>query len=180
MTSEDEKQARKPQEPLNLSMQEIPLYPTEAQIARAVLGSRAKDWPRVAKVLEDKEGLPRINELMGGRFWPAVVAFFHGWHGISEDGKTITYGSRTQRIQLIAPPSQFELERRKEERTARERAPTSKTPETIAWEKKIKESPMWSSEKKSSVSFTEIEIAKTRKWKAPARRCPSGYRRGDI
>lgn len=64
----------------------MPLYPSEAQIARAVLGSRAKDWPRIAKTLEDKEGLPRVNALMGGRFWPAVVAFFHGWQHISLDG----------------------------------------------------------------------------------------------
>ncbi|MCS3896116.1 hypothetical protein M2171_005249 [Bradyrhizobium japonicum USDA 38] len=72
---------RKPRAPSN----EMPLYPTEAQIARAVLGDRAKDWKRIAKVLEDKEGLPKINELMGG-FWPAVVAFFYGWQCVPISG----------------------------------------------------------------------------------------------
>jgi hypothetical protein len=61
-----------------------PLYPTEAQIARAVLGNRSKGLAAYCQ-LEDKEGLPRINEF--GPFWPAVVAFFHGWHSISNDGK---------------------------------------------------------------------------------------------
>ncbi|UFW82889.1 hypothetical protein BjapCC829_23150 [Bradyrhizobium barranii] len=65
---------------------DMPLYPTEAQIARAVLGDRAKEWRRIAKVLEDKEGLPKINELMGGRFWPAVVAFFYGWQSVPISG----------------------------------------------------------------------------------------------
>ncbi|MGY4358556.1 hypothetical protein ACVWZR_007682 [Bradyrhizobium sp. i1.3.1] len=143
-TAEHENKTRRSREPTH----DMPLYPTEAQISRAVLGDRAKDWKRIAKVLEDKEGLPKINELMGGRFWPAVVAFFHNWHGISEDGKRITYGVHQQRIQIVPPRSQFEIEKRKEERIARERAPTPKTPETIAWEKKIKESPMWPSEKK--------------------------------
>ncbi|OSJ33735.1 hypothetical protein BSZ19_14955 [Bradyrhizobium japonicum] len=64
----------------------MPLYPSEAQIARAVLGDRAKDWKRIAKVLEDKEGLPKINLLMGGRFWPAVVAFFYGWQHVPISG----------------------------------------------------------------------------------------------
>ena len=30
--------------------------------------------------------LPKINELMGGRFWPAVVAFFYGWQGVPMGG----------------------------------------------------------------------------------------------
>lgn len=83
----------------------MPLYPSEAQIGRAVLGSRAKDWPRVAKCLEDKEGLPRINELMGGRFWPAVVAFFHGWQHISLDNMRVETVSRPHpRFEIVPPP----------------------------------------------------------------------------
>jgi hypothetical protein len=60
----------------------MPLYPDEKAIARAVMGSRAKDWPAKAKYLEDKHGLPLVDELMGGRFWPAVVEFFKSRHGI--------------------------------------------------------------------------------------------------
>lgn len=72
-----------------LRPEDLPLFPTEAQIARAVLGDRAKDWPRIAKSLEAKVGLPKINELMGGRFWPAVVAFFYGWQGVPMDGSVV-------------------------------------------------------------------------------------------
>lgn len=83
----------------------MPLYPTEAQIARAVLGDRAKEWKRIAKTLEDKEGLPRINELMGGRFWPAVVAFFHGWQHISLDNTRVAPSMRPDsRIEIVPPP----------------------------------------------------------------------------
>jgi hypothetical protein len=93
MSTEDENKTPKPRK----AVSEMPLYPTEAQIARAVLGERAKEWRHIAKVLEDKEGLPRINELMGGRFWPAVIAFFYGWQRISLNGN----------VPEIAPPSRF-------------------------------------------------------------------------
>jgi hypothetical protein len=54
------------------------LYPSESEIATLVLGKRAKDWPATARYLEDKHGLPRVDELMGGRYWPAVEAYRHG------------------------------------------------------------------------------------------------------
>jgi hypothetical protein len=54
----------------------LPLYPDEHQIALAVMGpKRAREWRSKAEYLERK-GLPRIDELMGGRFWPAVIEFF--------------------------------------------------------------------------------------------------------
>lgn len=50
------------------------LYPDEKEIARLVLGDRASSWPGVASVWE-KIGLPRVDPLTGGRYWPAVVRF---------------------------------------------------------------------------------------------------------
>ncbi|MGY3615929.1 hypothetical protein [Bradyrhizobium sp. USDA 10063] len=48
-------------------MDPMPLYPGEAQIAVAVLGpKRAKQWRSIAKFLEEKDGLPRIDKQMGG------------------------------------------------------------------------------------------------------------------
>jgi hypothetical protein len=47
----------------------MPLYPDEKAIARAVMGWHAKEWPVKAKYLEEKHGLPRVDELMGGRFY---------------------------------------------------------------------------------------------------------------
>jgi hypothetical protein len=60
----------------------IPLYPSESEIAALVMGKRAKDWPRTAKHLESKHGLPPIDALMGGRYWPSVEAFFRGFQGL--------------------------------------------------------------------------------------------------
>jgi hypothetical protein len=61
----------------------IPLYPDEETIAIEVMGSkRAKEWPAKARYLEAKHGLPLVDELMGGRYWPAVVEFFNTRHGI--------------------------------------------------------------------------------------------------
>jgi hypothetical protein len=62
----------------------MPLYPSESEIAVAVMGSkRAKEWPAKARYLEDKHGLPRVDELMGGRYWPAVIAYFNIRHGLA-------------------------------------------------------------------------------------------------
>jgi|SRR6516165_5959868 len=57
------------------------LYPCEAEVARR-LSQSDKHWRQIAPQLE-REGLPRIDPLMGGRFWPAVEAFFHNRHGLS-------------------------------------------------------------------------------------------------
>ena len=65
------------------SGEHLPLYPDEETIAIEIMGARrAKDWPEKARYLEDKHGLPRLDELMGGRFWPAVVEFFRARHGM--------------------------------------------------------------------------------------------------
>jgi hypothetical protein len=39
----------------------------------------------VVKALE-ADGFPTIHKLMGGRYWPAVVAFFDRNHGLRNDG----------------------------------------------------------------------------------------------
>jgi hypothetical protein len=63
------------------------LYPDEAEIARLVLGdARAKDWDGVATVLERK-GLPPIDPMMGGRYWPAVRAFLDRRHRLNLDAE---------------------------------------------------------------------------------------------
>ncbi|WP_245443989.1 hypothetical protein [Microvirga sp. KLBC 81] len=68
---------KKPDEPL-------PLYPTEDQIARAVLPpDNVKSWDGIAAVLE-KRGFPQIDPLFGGRYWPAVKAFLDRRHGLTD------------------------------------------------------------------------------------------------
>jgi hypothetical protein len=53
-----------------------PLYASEEQVAEMVLGpGRVRDWKERIVVLE-REGLPEIDPLMGGRYLPAVKTFF--------------------------------------------------------------------------------------------------------
>jgi hypothetical protein len=59
---------------------DAPLYPDEAEIARRVLGERAQEWPGKVAVLE-RDGLPKIDPLMGGGFWPAVRQWLLDRHG---------------------------------------------------------------------------------------------------
>ena len=83
---------------------EMPLFPDEATIAVAVLGpKRAKDWPRIAKFLEDKKGLPRVDELMGGRYWPAVVAHFRSRYNMDVVDAANRPGI-SRRIRVVPPP----------------------------------------------------------------------------
>ena len=56
------------------------LFPCEAEIARRLSQSERR-WREIARQFE-REGLPKIDPVMGGRFWPAVVAFFHSRHGL--------------------------------------------------------------------------------------------------
>lgn len=60
------------------------LYPDEDELARCVLGKKATQWASIATTLE-REGLPRIDPLMGARFWPAVRAFLDQRHGLRKD-----------------------------------------------------------------------------------------------
>jgi hypothetical protein len=57
------------------------LFVTEAEIARR-LGQTRRQWTAKAEVLE-RHGLPRIDPLIGGRYWPAIVAFFNRRYGVS-------------------------------------------------------------------------------------------------
>ena len=62
----------------------MPLYPSETQIARAVLGpERSRTWDGLATVLE-RHGFPRIDPQFGGRYWPAVKAYLDRRHGLNE------------------------------------------------------------------------------------------------
>ena len=57
------------------------LFPSEAEIARR-LSQTPGDWHSKARVLE-RDGLPPIDPLMNGRFWPAVVAYWQRRYGLT-------------------------------------------------------------------------------------------------
>ena len=64
----------------SLTVRRQGLYPCEAEIARR-LSQSEKHWRRIAPQLE-RQGLPKIDPIMKGRFWPAVEAFFRNRHGM--------------------------------------------------------------------------------------------------
>lgn len=70
--------------PARTSATDLPLYPDEDQIARAVLGpDRARDWCGLAQLLE-RHGFPRVDPQFGGRYWPAVRAYLDRRHGLRD------------------------------------------------------------------------------------------------
>jgi hypothetical protein len=58
------------------------LFPSEAEIARR-LSQAPADWAAKVIILE-RDGLPRVDPLMGGRYWPAVQAYWNRRYGISK------------------------------------------------------------------------------------------------
>ena len=57
------------------------LFPSEAEIARR-LSQNPADWAAKAIVLE-RDGLPRIDPLFGGRCWLAIEAWLKRRYGLS-------------------------------------------------------------------------------------------------
>jgi hypothetical protein len=58
------------------------LFPSEAEIARR-LSQTPADWKAKSKILE-RDGFPKINPLMNGRYWPAVEAWWHRRYGLTK------------------------------------------------------------------------------------------------
>ena len=67
------------------ALESLPAFPTEDELGKALLGPRrARDWPALAPLLE-RRGLPKIDDTMGGRYVPAVKAFFDSANGLGKD-----------------------------------------------------------------------------------------------
>ena len=60
------------------------LYPTEDEIGRVLLGDRWQNWSVIA-AQEEKQGLPRISKLYGGRYWPSVKDFYNRRYRLFEE-----------------------------------------------------------------------------------------------
>jgi hypothetical protein len=64
-------------------IEHLPLFADDTAIGVALLGpGRAGEWRQLAALLEVR-GLPRIDALMGGRYVPAVKAFFDRDYGLA-------------------------------------------------------------------------------------------------
>jgi len=65
----------------------LPLFADDAAIGQALLGvKRADEWRKLAPIFEGKDGFPPIDATMGGRYVPAVIAFFETLYGLRSDG----------------------------------------------------------------------------------------------
>jgi hypothetical protein len=65
------------------------LWPDDEELAILLIGrERAHLWPAIAKA-EEKAGLPRVSLQYGGRYWPAVKAFYDRRHLLLEQQSEI-------------------------------------------------------------------------------------------
>ncbi len=57
-------------------LDKLPLFATEEAVACALLGpGKTSEWRQIVPLLE-RRGFPTIDGLMGGRYTPAIRAFF--------------------------------------------------------------------------------------------------------
>lgn len=100
----------------------IPLFPSEAALARAIVGPDCvKDWPEIAQQLE-RRGFPRVHPLMGGRYFPAVLAFFQRDNGLplsaDEPQATIAPSLKPDGQETFNAPTARSHQRRRRQRSA--------------------------------------------------------------
>jgi hypothetical protein len=68
------------------SIELLPWFATDDAIASALLGpERVAEFKQLVPLLEAR-GLPKVDQLMGGRYLPAVRAFFDHQYGLDRVG----------------------------------------------------------------------------------------------
>jgi hypothetical protein len=81
------KRAKARREPVRIGdgrapLEALPLFAPDNLLGAALLGrDRVQEWQQLAPLLEAR-GLPRVDQTMGGRFVPAVRAFFMQQYGL--------------------------------------------------------------------------------------------------
>jgi hypothetical protein len=64
-------------------LDDLPLFADDAAIGQALIGTRrASEWRALAPLYEAR-GFPKVDEVMGGRYVPAIRAFFDLQYGLS-------------------------------------------------------------------------------------------------
>ncbi len=62
---------------------DLPMFAPDEAISVAFMGpGKTNEWKQIATLLE-RRGLPKIDALMGGRYVPAVKAFFDKDYGLT-------------------------------------------------------------------------------------------------
>jgi hypothetical protein len=70
------------------ALDDLPLFADDQALGAALLGARrAGEWRAIAPIYE-RRGFPKVDPVMGGRYVPAVRAFFDREYGIG--GSTLS------------------------------------------------------------------------------------------
>lgn len=66
------------------TIDDLPLFSSDEAIAAVLMGpGKTAQWRQIAALLEGR-GLPKIDALMGGRYVPAVKAFFDSEYKLTD------------------------------------------------------------------------------------------------
>lgn len=69
--------------PMGHDLDNLPLFAADHDIGIALLGpDRACEWPSLVPLYE-RQGFPKIDAVMGGRYVPAIRAFFDQQYGLA-------------------------------------------------------------------------------------------------
>jgi hypothetical protein len=72
--------------PRDEALDSLPLFAADGAIGAMLLGpKRMREWPQIAPLLEAR-GLPKVDQMMGGRYVPAVIDFFDRQYGLNQGG----------------------------------------------------------------------------------------------
>jgi hypothetical protein len=64
------------------ALDDLPLFADDQALGFALLGAaRAREWKNIVPIYE-RRGFPKVDPVMGGRYVPAVRAFFDREYGI--------------------------------------------------------------------------------------------------
>jgi hypothetical protein len=66
-----------------LTWDRLPLFAPDEAIGEAVLGTERKREFAAMAQLQERDGMPKINPVWGGRYVPAVKAFLDKQYGLS-------------------------------------------------------------------------------------------------
>jgi hypothetical protein len=66
-----------------LTLDQLPLYAPDEAIGEAVLGRERRGEFHGLASLHERDGMPKISAVWGGRYVPAVKAFLDSQYGLS-------------------------------------------------------------------------------------------------
>ncbi|WP_439406405.1 hypothetical protein ACNJX9_34030 [Bradyrhizobium sp. DASA03076] len=76
-----------------VTLEDLPLFASEMDVSVALMGpGRYSEFRAIVPLLE-RRGFPKIDGLMGGRYTPAVRAFFDLEYGLYAQGRGSVYGA---------------------------------------------------------------------------------------